>query len=205
MPFKPDPRFDSPEWRADLLLRQRSTKASVRRLAEETPGRSRSAIAEDLALARREEAIARHQAVSAAKARSEGRTRPGEPEKPGYQVWLQDQRAGAVVRPDGSHVPVGPRYRDDDVTALRQRNEERRMIADANLLAGLSPDGFALLQTPLGQTNYDPLMPDDVARARACLRDDVERFLLDSGEDPLVASAAAEERAREWKPARGPR
>jgi len=79
------------------------------------------------------------------------------------------------------------------------------MIADANLLAGLTPDGFALLQTPLGQTNYDPLMPDDVARARACLRDDVERFLLDSGEDPLVASAAAEERAREWKPARGPR
>lgn len=204
MPFKPDPRFDSPEWRADLLLRQRSTKASVRRLAEETPGRSRSAIAEDLALARREEAIAHHQAVSAAKARSEGRTRPGEPEKPGYQVWLQDQRAGAV-RPDGSHVPVGPRYRDDDVTALRQRNEERRMIADANLLAGLSPDGFALLQTPLGQTNYDPLDPSDVERARTNLRDDVLRDLLDGGEDPFVAEVAAEERAREWEPARGPR
>jgi hypothetical protein len=111
----------------------------------------------------------------------------------------------AVVRPDGSHVPVGPRYRDDDVTALRQRNEERRMIADANVLAGLSSDGFAVLVTPLGRTNYDPLDPSDVERARTMLRDDVLRDLLDGGEDPFVAEVAAEERAREWEPARGPR
>jgi len=203
MPFEPDPRFNSPEYRADLLLRQRAGKLTVRQLAEETPGRGRTAIAEDLALARREEAIARLEAVSAAKARSR-RERPSEPvEKPAAYVWLQDPAVGAVVRPDGSHV--GVRYDDSDVTALRQRNEERRMIADMNVNAGLSPDGFAVLETPLGRLNYDPLDVQDVKRARAYLRDDVERFLLDSGEDPAVAETAAEERAREWTPHTGPR
>jgi hypothetical protein len=201
MPFEPDPRFSSPEYRAELLLRQRAGKLTVRQLAEETPDRGRSAIAEDLARARREEAIARREAVRAAKARSE---RPSEPvEKPAADVWLQDPALGAVVRPDGSHV--GVRYDDSDVTALRRRNEKRRMSADMNVKAGLSREGFAVLETPLGRLNYDPLDVQDVTRARAYLRDDVERFLLDSGEDPAVAEAAAEERAREWTPHTGPR
>lgn len=202
MTFVPDPRFDSPEWRAELLLRQRAGKLTVRQLEEDTPGRGRTAIAEDLALARREEQMGRLEAVNAAKRRSERRRAPEPAPKSGAQVWLIDHLHGAVVRPDGSQV--GVRYDDSDVTALRQRNEERRMIADANVLAGLAANGLARLETPLGALNYDPL-PDDVERVRGLLREDVERYLLDQGEDPLVASAAADERAREWEPAECPK
>lgn len=150
MPFEPDPRFASPEYRADLLRRQRAGKLTVRQLAAQTPGRGRSAIAEDLARARREEQVAHLEAVSAAKTRSQ-------------------------------RIELEQRY------------------------AGLSANGLATLMTPLARKGYDPLDPEEVERTREYLRDDVERWLLDQGEDPAVASAAAAERGREWKPAVGPK
>ncbi len=189
-------RYDTPEWREEILLRHKGG-ASVRHLAAET-GRAKSAIARDLARAREEERAARAADRDAAAAKF----RPPDPElnrKPGASVMLgvpgvglTDVHGHALAAAEHLGLLKRRANSSDAATAVRAERELERLTAQANLRAGLSPDGMATYETPLGRGGYDPADPDEVQRVRRTIREDVQR----AGADEELADYLAQT----WQP-----
>ena len=197
MPFETrNPTQDTAEYRAELLLRQRAGKASVRALAEEI-GRSKSWTARALALAREEERAA-FEAEQAARC---AKPKPDPDPKPGFKVWVLDNhglhRGGAAIDRERFNRLSRRANSSDAATAIRAARELERLTAQANLRAGLSADGMATYVTALGRGAYDVYDPSDVERVRGIIRDDEIR----AG----ACEELAEHLAQTWQPARPPR
>ena len=191
------PEFASPEFRGHALALQRAG-SSIRAIAAET-GRSKTALARDVALAREEEAAVR------AASRAERAAAVTLPEsRPGASVLVLDG-AGRLTRADGSVVASKcftlprRRYTEGQLGVL-ESNEHARLERAANVRAGLSPDGFASYETPIGRCSYEPADPRDVARVRSIVRSDWYRYRLAEGDSEEVAQVFADEQADVWQP-----
>ena len=173
--------------------------ASTRALAAEIPGRSHSSIARDLALAREEERerLAAERDVEAAKIMP-----PPDPEldrKPGARVMLgvpgvglTDVHGRAVAAAEHLGRLRRRAVSSDAATAVRAERELERLAMQANVNAGLSPDGMATFKTPVSRGSYDPADPDEVQRVRRTIREDV-----------MIAGASeelADHLAQTWQP-----
>jgi IS30 family transposase len=132
--FRRPAEYDSAAFRADLLLRQRTSEASVRELAAES-GRSKSSIASDLKRARHEERVR----LDAERAL----TQPVQPEP------KRKPRPRALVLPRS-------RYREG-LAAVLESNEHVHLERAANVRAGLSASGMARYKTSNGRGSYAPL------------------------------------------------
>lgn len=197
--------YDSPEFRAEMLLRHRAG-GSARTLAAET-GRAKSAIARDITQARQEEAEAldaeAEQAVQARAAAVSAVLPPPEPDaRPAAKVWVGTPQGLVTSVRDADARDPGVRLlrremSSDAQTAVRASRELDRLTMQANYNAGLSPSGMATVTTPLGRYVYDPREASEVSRIRSTICDDVLRA---TGDPDL-----AEEASRTWEPARLPR
>lgn len=147
--FRRPAEYDSAEFRADLLLRQRTSDASVRELAAETD-RSKSSIATDLKRARHEE-----------RAQLDAERTLTQPVQPEHE---RKPRPRALVLPRS-------RYREG-LAAVLESNEHVHLERVANVRAGLSAAGMATYETSNGRGSYDPADAQDVARVRDIIRDD---------------------------------
>lgn len=182
-------RFASPEFRALALALQRAG-SSIRAIAAET-GRSKTALARDLRVAREEEAEAREAEKAARLARQ-----PEPERKPGASVLVLDA-VGRLTRPDGSIVASKSftlpkrRYTEGQLSVM-ESNERAALTRQAYVRAGLSATGFATYETSIGRGSYDPADPADVERVRDIICDDAIRA------GASEADAAAE--ADAWQP-----
>ena len=160
-------RFASPDFRAHALTLHRAG-LSIRSIAAET-GRSKTALARDLALARQEEAAEK------ARARAERASVAVQPEpRPGASVWRGEPGYGLRRVRGGSVLDAIPLARVNHYTPAQEvvrteREYERLMIAQCRR-AGLSGTGFATYETSIGRGSYDPDDLADVQRVREIIR-----------------------------------
>jgi hypothetical protein len=163
------PEYASAEFRAHALVLQRAG-SSIRSIAAET-GRSKTALARDLALARKEESTentrARAERAAAAVQRES---------RPGAYVWLGEPGYGLRRVRGGSVLAAIPLPHVREYTPAREvvraeREYDRLMLA-ACRRAGLSDTGFATFATSISRGSYDPDDPADVERVRLIIQDE---------------------------------
>jgi hypothetical protein len=168
----PDPRFDSKDARAALLLEHLAGNST--RVLGVKYGLSKTAIANYLKTARVEEA-ARKAAIRAGKAAAAPSPQPRRPVNIFVLTSGVDLRGreGQVLASEEGFRLTRRANSSDAATAVRAERELERLVKQANLRAGLSPQGTALIKTPGGtRTSYQPDDPADVERVRGIIRDE---------------------------------
>ena len=153
------PEFDSPEYRAAVLAMSKSG-ASIREIAADT-GRSKSAIAKDLSIAKSEAAADKAEArearrIEAASVAPELETRPA------ARVWLGGPQG--LRSAQGADLSLGRLVRDsnssDAQTAIRASRELEAKNAARNVRQYGNASGTVRLYPPVTSAKYDARVPD---------------------------------------------